>query len=61
MEAEWVTAMTEGTIREVNAFDRGLAQKFEVIFESGHICSGKPIYPEGWFGLRTYPKVEWKE
>ena len=53
--------MKNGRTRSVTSFHKGLAQKFEIIFESGHVVAGKPILPETMFGLQTYPKVAYSE
>lgn len=53
--------MKFGNTRTVTSFHKGLAQKFEIIFESGHVVAGKPILPEELFGLQQYEFVPYKE
>lgn len=60
-EEEWLPILTSGNIKAVNSFHKGLAQKFEIIFDTGHVCAGKPILPENQFSLAKYKKVNYKE
>merc|ERR1712100_490029 len=55
-EEEWLPILTSGNIKAVNSFHKGLAQKFEIIFDTGHVCAGKPILPENQFSLAKYKK-----
>jgi len=56
---EWMDVLTKGKIRTVNWFHKGLSQKFEIVFETGHVCSGKPILPEGFLGVQSFPTKDY--
>eukprot|EP00012_Vannella_robusta_P000216 CAMPEP_0206183466 /NCGR_PEP_ID=MMETSP0166-20121206/655_1 /ASSEMBLY_ACC=CAM_ASM_000260 /TAXON_ID=95228 /ORGANISM="Vannella robusta, Strain DIVA3 518/3/11/1/6" /LENGTH=369 /DNA_ID=CAMNT_0053598327 /DNA_START=125 /DNA_END=1234 /DNA_ORIENTATION=+ len=60
-EKEWLPVMKHGVTQTVNSFHKGLAQKFEIVFESGHVVAGKPILPETLFGLEQYKTVPFKD
>lgn len=53
--------MKFGKTRTVTSFHKGLAQKFEIVFETGHVVAGKPILPEELFGVTEYEYVPYKE
>eukprot|EP01095_Lingulamoeba_sp_RSL-Kostka_P006344 TRINITY_DN198_c1_g1_i1.p1 TRINITY_DN198_c1_g1~~TRINITY_DN198_c1_g1_i1.p1 ORF type:complete len:409 (-),score=92.62 TRINITY_DN198_c1_g1_i1:7-1233(-) len=55
---DWIHAFTKGRISQVNYFHKGLAKKFEVIFESGHVASAKPIAPEQFFDNKKEVKFD---
>ena len=40
--------------KQVNWFHKGLATKYEVVMESGHIAAAKPIQPDKWWPVRVY-------
>ena len=59
LHREWLSVLHNGTISHVNFFHKGLARKFQVVFESGHIAAAKPIEPDYLFSAATYPSLEY--
>lgn len=56
---EWLGVLHNGTIAHVNFFHKGLAKKYQVMFESGHVAAAKPIEPDYLLSPSEYRTVDY--